>query len=346
MEDTLYTDLIAKYLSGNIEATEREILLAWVESDTDNRKFFDQMVEVWGISADFDENNFDAADTAVAWSKVEARLFGNSPEANILKMQPKPSIKIAYLSKKRVQWAAAAVTLLAISVVIWLYINPSENQSLVVYHNNTTKPQEYLFPDSSKVWLNVNTTVSFDKNFEERIVQLQGEAFFEVKHLVNGKRFMIHSGEAATTVLGTTFNVRAYPNEEKVVVTVKSGKVELSDVKKENQTKLLLAGKSGIFDKKRAIIEVVEAPRQNVDALKTQFLEFDRTPMSEVVPTLEQFYNIKIKVDDLAILDCPINMDRDTPSLSEIIKTIEFSIPVKFEKIDTNIYILKGAGCK
>ena len=52
MEETLYTDLIAKYLSGNIAAAERETLWAWVESDTQNQHFFDQMVQLWGMSSD------------------------------------------------------------------------------------------------------------------------------------------------------------------------------------------------------------------------------------------------------------------------------------------------------
>lgn len=344
MENTLYTDLIAKYLSGNIEATEREALWAWVEADVGNQKFFDQMVELWGMSADYEEASF-VTDTQLAWSKVESSLFRGATEAPIIEMQPKPSNKIVRLSIKSVQWAAAAVILLAISAVLRLYNQPNENQS-IVYSTGANEHQQYALPDGSKIWLNENTRLSFNKNFEERIVQLEGEAFFEVKHLENGTPFTIRSGTASTTVLGTTFNVRAYPNEDQVEVTVKTGEVALSDAKNVAKKELLIAGKTGVYNKKTTEVVVVEKPLENVDAWKTKQLEFDQTPMSEVVETLERFYNVKIDVENPAILKCPVNMGKDSPSWSQIVKTLEFSMPVKVEKIDRNVYIIKGTGCK
>lgn len=343
MEYTLHTDLIAKYLSGNIEAKEREQLLAWVAAAVENRKFFDQMVELWGMSADYEENQF-STDTASAWSKLEAKLFGGAAETPIIEMQPKLSNKIVHLSIKRARWAAAAVILLAISVGIWIYSKPSDNQT-IVYQTGANERQQYTLPDSSKIWLNENTRLSFDKNFEQRVVQLEGEAFFDVKHLENGTKFTIHSGDASTTVWGTTFNVRAYPAENQVEVTVKTGKVALSDVKDVKKTRFLVAGKAGVFDKKTAEVKLVANPLENVDAWKMQQLEFDDTPMSEVVQTLERYYNVTIKVENPTILSCPINIDKDSPNWQQMMRTIEFLLPVKIEKQDT-VYIIRGNGCK
>lgn len=343
MEDTLHIDLIAKYLSGNIEAMEREQLWAWVEADVDNRKFFDQMVQLWAMSVDYEEAPF-STDTNAGWSKVESRLFDDAAEAPIIEIRPKPSSKIVPLSKKRGWWAAAAVILLAISVNIWIYTKPTDNQ-LVVYETGANERQQYTLPDSSKIWLNENTRLSFDKNFEPRVVQLEGEAFFEVEHLENELPFTIRSGEASTTVLGTTFNVRAYPAENQVEVTVKTGKVGLTDVKDVKKTKFLVAGKSGVFDKKTEEVKIVAVPLENADAWKTQQLEFDETPMSEVVQTLERYYNVKIKVENPAILSCPINIDKDSPNWQQMIGTIEFLLPVKIEKQDS-VYVIRGNGCK
>ncbi len=341
MEETLYTDLIASYLSGNIEAAEREQLWAWVEADAANRTFFDEMVQLWGMSADTKRENF-ATDTQVAWSKVESRLFGNAINTPIVTLQPQSSKKIVPLSIKRGWWAAAAVLLLAMAASIWMYVQPFENQT-IVYETSENERRLYTLPDSSKIWLNENTRLSFDKNFEQRIVQLEGEAFFNVTDL-DGKQFMIRSGEATTTVWGTTFNVRAYPTEKNVEVTVETGEVALSKTKNANKTVLLKAGKSGVFDKKTEEVKLVEEEIENADAWKTQQLEFDETPMSEVVQTMERYYGVTIKVENPAILSCPLNLAKDSPNLQQMIKTIEFSLPVQIEKQDS-IYIIRGKGC-
>ena len=73
MEDAKYLDLIAKYLSGNITVPERQMLFAWLESDEANEKFFDQMIQLWSISAEYDDEPFEA-DVEQAWGRMEGRL--------------------------------------------------------------------------------------------------------------------------------------------------------------------------------------------------------------------------------------------------------------------------------
>jgi len=80
--------------------------------------------------------------------------------------------------------------------------------------------------DGTKVWLNAGTKLSYPKHFasDSRKVTLIGEAYFEVLHLAK-KPFIIQSGAVKTVVLGTSFNISAYPDDQKVEVTVLTGKV-------------------------------------------------------------------------------------------------------------------------
>ncbi len=343
MEETLYTDLIAKYLSGNITATERELLWAWVEAAAENRRFFDQMVQLWGISSDYAEAAY-PVDTTQAWSKLEQRLFGGAP---IVALQnPSPSNKIVRLSIKRAWIAVAAVILLAISVSIWLYQSPVSTNAPIVYETKAQERRMIELPDHSKVWLNENTRLSFNSEFTQRVVILEGEAFFDVAHL-DEKPFTIISGEAETQVLGTTFNVRAYPKEEKVEVTVESGTVALQDKRNTEKKVLLEAGKSGFFNKKTEEVKVVEQPISNADAWKTQQLDFTDTPIQEVVQSLERYFGIEMVIANENILNCKFTITQpfDSPSLPEVISGLEFMFDLQIEERDS-IYIIRGEGCK
>lgn len=341
MEETLYTDLIAKYLSGNIDATERDTLWAWVESDAKNRQFFDQMVQLWGMSSDYVEERYET-NTTLAWSKLEGRLFGGASEAPILEL--KSSNKIRILSIKRAWMAAAAVILLALTVGIWLYQNPiAKDKQLIVFQTGAQERRMIQLPDSTKIWLNENTRLSFEKNFTPRVVELEGEAFFDVTKQ-NGNPFTIQSGGAETMVIGTTFNVRAYPQEEKVEVTVKTGTVALRDKKDVTKKIELIPGESGVFDKQTQEVVEVAQPTSNADAWKTQRLDFDDTPMAEVKETLERYFGVVIQIEKPEILKCTFKNSSASPNLDEIILLMEEAMALEVER-QGNVLIISGKGC-
>jgi transmembrane sensor len=122
--------------------------------------------------------------------------------------------------------AAAAIVLFVIGLVIF-YNKTAVNQVQQVLV--TSKPGQHLqikLPDGSEVWLSPATQITYPDHFNtaKREVKLTGEAFFEVVHDTKHP-FIISSGNLKTVVLGTSFNVRAYPKASSAEVTVISGKV-------------------------------------------------------------------------------------------------------------------------
>lgn len=344
MDDAIYIELIAKYLSGNITPEEREQLMAWVEEVPANRSFFEEMIQLWSISgrykAPFDTNS------NYAWDTLEERLFGGGG-ATIEEMNPssdKTSTKIVRLSIKKVILRAAAVILAAIAVSVWLFSDFGKGQDQMVVIETSQKERKQLeLPDGSTIWLNENTRLSYDQNFDERVVQLEGEAFFDVAHQ-QGKTFTILSGGAATTVLGTTFNVRAYPGEARIEVTVATGKVALKKADIPQEQVLLEAGKSGVFDKQTAEVRVIENQISNADAWKTQRLEFDSTLMRDVIPAVERFYGVNIELANEDLLDCPLTSSTG-PEFEDFEATLNFMGKFQMTKHD-NVYVITGPGCK
>ncbi|HVV02934.1 MAG TPA: FecR family protein, partial [Puia sp.] len=121
-----------------------------------------------------------------------------------------------------------------IGTIVWL-IRPSNHPApaplAAGLTKSTTERSEYkylLLPDSTQVWLNASSTLEFPEHFRtnKREVTLSGEAYFDVRHSEKTP-FIIHTGKVSTTVLGTSFNIKAYPDRQHIIVSVSTGKVKV-----------------------------------------------------------------------------------------------------------------------
>lgn len=342
MEDAKYLDMMAKYLSGNLSAPERAELFAWVEQREANRKFFDEMIQLWSISNDYADEPFEA-DIEEAWERLDDRLSGRKEPAA---SGAAPSGKIYRLSNYRRWLRYAAVILMLLTLGAWLWVDPFDWRLQTVATADAAAAEALTLPDGSTIWLNAHTTLAYRWPFWQRNVQLEGEAFFEVQK-AEERPFTILSGETRTTVLGTSFNVRAYADEAVVEVTVKSGVVRLEDRNEPDRELLLEAGNAGIFDGRTQEMKIVEAEGTNADAWKTRRLEFEETPLVEVIPVLERYYGVKIEVENESILRCPLNFKGMSPRLGNLMETIEFSLnDVQTERLNDSLYLFKGQGCQ
>jgi preprotein translocase subunit YajC len=101
-----------------------------------------------------------------------------------------------------------------------------------IYYNvlSTAKGSLYqlVLPDGSHVWLNNASSIRFPTSFSEkdRIVALSGEAWFDVQH-AETIPFLIHTGNITTAVKGTAFNIKAYPQQNSMTVSVQRGIVQI-----------------------------------------------------------------------------------------------------------------------
>lgn len=346
MEQNFYTDLIAGYLSGNIRPAEQEQLLAWIEADPEHRAFFEEMLRLWSISGQETEVPI-KTDTDRAWAALEMRLFGGGGITNDEKppLQSKPSAKIRPLSIKNIALRVAAVILLAIAIGIWwLGGFKSESQQLLV-ETGAKERREIVLPDGSEVWLNENTRLTYERSFRERVVTLEGEAFFDITRQ-DGQTFTILSGGASTVVLGTSFNVRAYPTEDRIEVTVATGRVALGRAAADAEPVLLEAGVSGIFDKTTHAAEVITEPVSNADAWKNMRLQFDDVPVRQVLEAMERYFSIRLEVANNRILKCPLTGDFPNPRLEDMLNRLSFALDLQITQQDSTTYSVQGRGCE
>ncbi len=344
MEDAKYLDLMAKYLSGNLTGQERAELFAWVEANAGNRKFFEEMIHLWSISKEYEEEPFDT-DVETAWEQVNRRLSDRSEEES--SSGAAPSAKVLRLSKGRRWFRYAAVILLLVAAAAWAWVDPL-GWRLTTIATTGGELRELILPDGSEVSLNEETTIAYRWPFWQRQVNLTGEAFFEVQRRENSP-FTIQSGGATTTVLGTSFNVRAYPAENKVEVAVKTGTVRLQDRDEPEEKVVLEAGNAGVYLENAREVIKFDTQTGNADAWKTRELNFYDAPLREVLQTLQRYYKVEIEVENETILQCPTFVwnSGPNPQLEETLAILETYLEDgRFEKVGEGAYILRGEGCE
>ncbi len=197
--------------------------------------------------------------------------------------------------------AVAAVLIVAIGFA-WFQGNRKEVKTIastnIELARESTERSEYryvLLPDSTQVWLNAASSLDFPRQFdsEKRIVYLSGEAYFDVKH-AEKIPFIIHTGKVTTTVLGTAFNIKAYPGRKDIIVSVSRGKVKVNF--DEHEVATLIQGQqvkvsnsnNKLIEKKSAIAEATSWQQGN--------LAYDDEDMDDIIADLQRVYNVRIDV--------------------------------------------------
>lgn len=348
MAHAKYIDLIAKYLSGNIDTPERTALLQWAESDPENQQFFDEMAQLWSLADQYEEDVFEA-DFPAAWDQLDRRLGDSGAPA-----ASGGSAKVIPLSIRSVLLRAAAATILLVAASygiysVWTGAGEPEPQYAMI-STQANERRDVTLPDGSQVWLNENTRLSYEEGFTERTVELRGEAFFDVAHR-DDSPFVIVSGEAQTTVLGTAFNVRAYPGEEQIEVTVQRGKVALGKkataAGRPAEPVTLEAGMTGVFKRTEAKATLVEAQLINADAWKTGVLNLDGLKVEQAITALERYYDVTFNVENKDLLNCSVTgLVFDHEPLDTVLKGLSFMMSLNIERSsDTTVVVSGKQGC-
>lgn len=328
---------IAKYLSDNIDSKEREELFAWVKEDPANKVLLEDSMEVWEVSEPTElafQPNIDAA-----WAKMDNRLR----EARQTEFSEAVIRPISFV-KPWMRIAAAAVILLGIA--LWQYPNFIGDEMI----ERQTIAQEKTtidLPDGSQVWLNQNSSLRYKKTFDKRIVYLEGEAFFEVVKK-EGKSFEIFAGKSKTKVLGTSFNVRAYPDEKKVEIAVETGKVDFSAENDASEKELLIAGEYATYTKSSEEVQKLTFTKLNAAAWKKGALRFNNTNLKEVLESLERYYDIDIEVNNSKIFNCILSNTKtyEKPVLENLFKILEFTNGLEIERTTDTTFSVSGKGCE
>lgn len=331
-----YKVLIVKYLQSEATPEEQKQVEDFIASSDKNKQLFESYRGLMFLTQKKKvEYNAD-----IAWEKVKHRIEINQDE-NFAK----PSILInrgKHFPVLRYALSSAAAVL--VLLVGFLFFIKQEKTPLKQISSGLAVLPSKL-PDGSSIMLNSNTTLKFPDKFEKdvREVSIFGEAFFEVTPDPN-RPFIIHANGMDIRVLGTSFNVEAYPGNDFVKVTVNTGKVSVyptgtayADIIKGSQ--LLTAGETATFSPKTGVILKSVNDDLNVLSWKTGVLTFKEARLSEVLKAFEEKYQKQFVIDDSTILDQRLTARFENESLNDALETLSLIFNVKFENKERHIIV-------
>ncbi len=318
--------LIVRYLSNEATPAEQEQLFDWVSQNPQNKKVFDEYVSLWSVR------------------HKQGPLF--NVQSGLTRLNERINAYEEQEGKKTAFWnvwnmAAAVVLLLVSGFTLYFFgISAFESHAKALLSETSAADQQAVLTlaDGSIITLNKQATLKYPAVFDSktREVYLSGEAFFKVAKNSLAP-FVIHTGNVTTTVVGTSFNIRA--SADSVMVSVATGKVVVSDGKQMEVLKpyeKLLSANQVFFKTQTDLSELNWNGRA---------LEFKDINLSQAAELISQFYEVQVAFTEEKLKKCTITGKFRNQKLETVLQAIEFSTGVH-SKVRGDTVVLSGKGCQ
>jgi transmembrane sensor len=210
--------------------------------------------------------------------------------------------------------------------------------------NNITVPNggqwQVLLPDGTKVWLNSTTSFTYPSSFsgaKERIVHLDGEAYFEVAK-DKADPFIVNSVSQEVKVLGTHFNINSYKNEPIVETALAEGSIYVTDLV-HKQNRFLKPGQKSVLAANN--LSVGPANLEEILAWKNGYFRFNDEQIKSVMRKLSRWYNVDVEYKGELSTDGFNGKVSRYKNISQVLKALEATKTVHFVVEGRRVIVMK-----
>ncbi len=329
MNKKYFIELVTKYLANEATLDEKKALENLL-LDSKYKELFNWLSDKWhresksDVTFNFSEgvdelySKIKKHDSSFSWNNRRKKKSGH------------------YLSPLKI---AASIALFVFVSTASLYVTGffEKPEQVIVMNEKVTKAGQKsvltLF-DGTKIFLNANSKLRYPTHFGEtsREVYLDGEAYFEVVHK-DKKPFIVHSLDFSVLVLGTKFNVQAFPDEKDVKISLVDGKVKVSgeSISENNKAIYLEPQQQLVYSKisKQSTIQKFETIKEI--GWKDNTYIFDNEPLVNVLRKLERTFAVDFKLADKK-RNIKLTADFKNESFWTVVKTIK-----SVTKLDYNL---------
>lgn len=254
-----------------------------------------KILDHWYAAFDHAEEDLKVFTDAEHEEKVRLRLLDR-----INAQIPSTNIRVFPLFQHYASWMkiAAILTFLICSFSIYQHLNSAhQTETKVQWSRSKAKPGKMLkviLSDGSEITLNSGSEIRYPVQFNglKRQIYLDGEAFFKVKHNET-KPFVVSTGQLTTTVLGTSFNIRAYAKLNQIAVSVATGKVGVTTVGK--TLAFLYPNQQINFQRNSGAFELTEVNTQSVSSWRDGVIKLDGAPFSELALVIKNNWGLTLE---------------------------------------------------
>ncbi len=318
MGENMYRKLIIRELKGETSPEESDLIDQWINESADNQKNYHELWSAYQLTSP-DVDPF-IPDNEAAWLRIKEKVSLQADKGSWV------------IQFSRI--AAAAVLFFLIGIAFQYFREDNISSDFLKQYSTIIVPEGQksmiVLPDGSNVWLNSGSSLKYKSDFNAQIreVEIDGEAFFEVKS-DKSRLFRVNTGPVFVEVYGTAFNVRNYKEEKKLEVTVEKGNVGV--IRGTSRLADLTKGKQVSLNETNNQLLLSEANVEVVTAWKNNELIFDDSPFEEVIRYLERWYGVKITIEEKMKKKHNYTFKIKTETLTELLKLLKVITPLDYK---------------
>lgn len=315
------SDRLARYLSGEADAVERDAVERWAAQGPENNQELERMRAVWDLGGS--GTPVPDVDLDAAWSRLSDRIAQAEGNGRVVPLRRSNALR----------WLAAAAVFTGLFFGV-RYLFNTETLELMA----TTEHIRTTLADSSSVILSPGSRLSARMK-NDRHIALSGEAYFEVKR-DTARPFVVETEDVTVTVLGTGFEVSAYDTSKSVLVRVRHGRVR---VVADGDSVVLVAGGFARYNRTAHILERLAAPP--VEVWGDRIIQFEHAPMAEVAEQLQRIFQVRVVLGNTAIANCQLTASFEDEPIDYILRVIADTYGLRLTEQAPGHYVLDGDGC-
>lgn len=330
-------NLIVKYLLNDLSLEERHQLNKWLDENEVNAKILEKFELYWSLR----QNNYDSERHDVL-SRIQSEIAQLDPKERSAATPINSGIKTPSI-KTYLKYAAAILVVIATGLLVFDGVKKQElQQEEITYVERVSLPSQKIttfLPDGTKVKLNSGSKIIVPSHFahNKREVVLFGQAFFDVVR--DEKRpFIVKTANLEVEVLGTSFDVKVYADDEKQHVAVRSGKVRVLNSNSGQEVNLV---KNEMVEAhgSKTFTKLEEIDSELVFGWIEQKLVFQDNSLEEVLKSIEKWYGVEISSVGRLDSNKLYTARFDNPSLKQLMGSISHVYQFDYEIEQNNILI-------
>jgi transmembrane sensor len=333
MQENDYILLLYKQWTGQLDPDEAARLESWLVASPGNEAVAAKLYGLWEQVGAY--HPVVAADLEADFKRVQARLRADARPARVVPMS----------CGRRWLRAAAAVLLLIVGgwgLRAWMTTPEMRTASA-----SGAELRQVSLPDGSNVWLRRDALLEYPGEFAsaERLVRLQGEAYFEVAHRP-GHPFRVVTAEGdRVEVLGTAFGVRSRSDLQQTEVLVRSGQVRFRPQGSRDFVEVK-ARQKAVYHRGTARLVLESEATLNELSWQTGGLEFVSTPLEQVIQDLQDHYGVRIRLLNPALLTCRHTAPLTNQPIDKVLATMALTYGLEVSSPAAGQYDLAGGTCR
>jgi Fe2+-dicitrate sensor, membrane component len=334
--------LIAKFIDGTYNQADKELLTDYIEATHNDKELNSLLLKHWEALQEKDIL-IDPARLTLLKQKIQSRIFDSESQEEDDETSTSLNWKLIF---RRIA-AILVIPLLLGSVFVAYNLgkdNGLKSSGTAVVQQIISSPGSrvhFTLPDQTEVWLNSGSKLEFPTGLAtngQRRVKLSGQGYFDVAHDAKHP-FFVETSAFTVKVLGTSFDVSCYENDNSFSSTLEKGSIVILN-KKNLEIGRLVPGEKAIVEKTDASVTINKVDTELTTSWKDGKLIFKNTSLKEVTKQMERWYNCNIEVDPkLANSDISYTATIQQETIEEVLKMIEISTHVKTRIENRNVKI-------